>query len=152
MHAFLCAAARGAAYPALFFDAIRRDLLRSRKICRAPSVIISLILKLREGVHEDAGEPQGDNLYIYLSGELDEHSVASASAEADRCIDENAGLSRAVFNLAGVKFMDSTGIGYLMGRYKRLKAYGMRMYLEDPDPGADKILALSGVYSLMPKL
>ena len=95
---------------------------------------------------------RGDDLYIYLSGELDEHSVASARAEADRCIDENAGLSRAVFNLAGVKFMDSTGIGYLMGRYKRLKAYGMRMYLEDPDPGADKILALSGVYSLMPKL
>ena len=59
LHAFLCAAARGAAYPALFFDAIRRDLLRSRKICRAPSVIISLILKLREGVHEVAGEPQG---------------------------------------------------------------------------------------------
>lgn len=95
---------------------------------------------------------KGDSLYIYLSGELDEHSVAAARAEADRCIDQGAGLSRAVFNLAGVKFMDSTGIGFLIGRYRRLKRYGMDMYLENPNAGADKILQISGLYSLMPKI
>ena len=95
---------------------------------------------------------KGDNLYVYLSGELDEHSAPRAREEADRLIDEHAGLSRAVFNLAGVRFMDSTGIGFLIGRYKRLKKYGMGMFLENPDAGADKILSLSGVYSLMPKI
>ena len=95
---------------------------------------------------------KGENLYIYLSGELDEHSVGGLRTDADKLIDENAGLSRAIFNLAGVKFMDSTGIGFLMGRYKKLKTYGMGMYLENPDAGADKILALSGVYTLMPKV
>ena len=48
--------------------------------------------------------------------------------------------------------MDSTGIGFLNGRYKRLQKNGMGMYLENPNAGADKILALSGVYSLMPKI
>ncbi len=95
---------------------------------------------------------RGDSLYIYLTGELDEHSVAAARAEADGLIDSNAGLSRAVFNLAGVKFMDSTGIGFLIGRYKRLKRYGMGMFVEEPNAGADKILQLSGLYSIMPKL
>ncbi len=95
---------------------------------------------------------KGDSLYIYLTGELDEHSVAAARAEADRLIDGSAGLSRAVFNLAGVKFMDSTGIGFLIGRYKRLRRYGMGMYLENPNSAADKILQLSGLYSLMPKI
>ena len=95
---------------------------------------------------------KGDSLYIYLSGELDEHSVAAARTEADRCIDQGAGLSRAVFNLAGVKFMDSTGIGFLIGRYKRLKRYGMGMYLENPNAGADKILEMSGLYSIIPKV
>ena len=98
------------------------------------------------------GRMMGGSLYIYLSGELDEHSVSEVREAADRLIDECAGLSRAVFNLAGVKFMDSTGIGFLMGRYKKLKTYGMGMYLENPDAGADKILALSGVYTLMPKI
>ena len=95
---------------------------------------------------------KGDDLYIYLSGELDEHSVSSVREAADRMIDNNAGLSRAVFNLAGVKFMDSTGIGFLIGRYKKLKKYGMGMYLENPNVGADKILELSGIYTLMPKI
>ncbi len=98
------------------------------------------------------GSRKGDNLYIYLSGELDEHSVVALRESADRLIDENAGLSRAVFNLAGLRFMDSTGIGFLIGRYKRLKKYGMTMYLESPEAGADKILSLSGLYSLMPKI
>ena len=95
---------------------------------------------------------KGDDLYIYLSGELDEHSVSSVREAADRMIDNNAGLSRAVFNLAGVKFMDSPGIGFLIGRYKKLKKYGMGMYLENPNVGADKILELSGIYTLMPKI
>jgi len=95
---------------------------------------------------------RGDDLYIYLTGELDEHSVASVREDADRMIDDNAGLSRAIFNLAGVKFMDSTGIGFLIGRYKKLQKYGMDMCLENPNTGADKILELSGIYSLMPKI
>ena len=94
---------------------------------------------------------KGNELYIYLSGELDECSVAAVRAEADRVIDANAGLSRAIFNLAGVHFMDSTAIGFLIGRYNKLKKYGMQMYLENPDRNADKILSVSGVYSLIPK-
>ncbi len=95
---------------------------------------------------------RGENLYIYLSGELDEHSAAAIRAGTDRLIDENAGLSRAVFNLAGLRFMDSTGIGFLIGRYKRLKRYGMEMYVENPEESADKILSVSGLYALMPKI
>ena len=98
------------------------------------------------------GFRKGDSLYVYLSGEIDEHSVSEIRRSADILIDENAGLSRAIFNLAGVKFMDSTGIGFLIGRYNRLKRYGMGMYLENPNAVADKILSLSGVYSLMPRI
>jgi len=94
---------------------------------------------------------RGDDLCIYLSGELDEHAVSRIRAETDRVIDGGAGMKRAIFNLAGVKFMDFTGIGYLIGRYKRLTRYGMEMYLENPDANADKILSVSGVYSLIPK-
>ena len=95
---------------------------------------------------------KGRDLFLYLTGEIDGHSVAPVRLQTDALIDDNAGISRAVFNLAGVKFMDSTGIGFLIGRYKRLKRYGMSMYLENPNAGADKILQLSGLYSLMPKI
>ena len=91
-------------------------------------------------------------LYLYLEGELDEHSVAPLRIQTDALIDGSAGISRAVFNLAGVRFMDSTGIGYLMGRYKKLSRYGIQMALEAPNRGADKILLMSGIYSLVPKI
>lgn len=95
---------------------------------------------------------QGSCLYVYLDGELDEHTVASVRTSTDKLIDEHAGASRAIFNLANVQFMDSTGIGFLIGRYKRLQRYGIGMFLENPNDGADKILSLSGVYTLMPKI
>ena len=95
---------------------------------------------------------RGDSLCIYLSGELDEHSAPTARAEADAFIDENTGCSRAVFNLAGVRFMDSTGIGFLIGRYKKIARYGGKMCLENPNVSADKVLAVSGVYTLIPKI
>ncbi len=95
---------------------------------------------------------QGDALYLFLEGEIDEHSVSGVRAQCDRLIDANAGAKCAVFNLAGVKFMDSTGIGFLIGRFKKLQKYGMGMYLENPNAGADRVLTLSGVYTLIPKL
>ena len=98
------------------------------------------------------GKVSDNTLYIFLSGELDEHSAPAARKMADAAIDANAACERAVFDLSGVRFMDSTGIGFLIGRYKRLKRYGMQMYLESPNAGADKILELSGLYSLMPKI
>ncbi len=97
-------------------------------------------------------QSRGDCLYFYLAGELDECTVKKTREDADRIIDEHAGLSRAVFNLTGVRFMDSTGIGFLIGRYNKLKKYGIKMFLENPNLSADKVLSVSGVYSLIPKI
>ena len=86
--------------------------------------------------------PVGSDLKVF------EYDIDSDPAELETYC-KNADF---VFNLAGVRFMDSTGIGFLIGRYKKLQKYGMGMYLENPNAGADKILTLSGVYSLMPKI
>jgi anti-anti-sigma factor len=48
--------------------------------------------------------------------------------------------------------MDSTGIGFLIGRYKTFLRFGVPMYITNPNPTADKILAMSGVYTLAPRV
>ena len=58
-------------------------------------------------------------LYINLSGEMDECSAQTARAKCDSLIEENASAQKIVINLSGVAFMDSTGIGFLIGRYKK---------------------------------
>ncbi len=93
----------------------------------------------------------GDALYLYLDGEIDECSAPYLRREVDALIDGNCAAQRAIFNLAGVQFMDSTGIGFLIGRYKKLNRLGMAMYLENPNLTADKVLSVSGIYTLIPK-
>lgn len=91
-------------------------------------------------------------LYMRLSGEIDEHNAARARASADRLADDYAVSEKAVFDLKDVSFMDSTGIGFLIGRYKKFRRYGIPVYLTNPSKSTDKILQMSGVYTLMPKI
>ena len=47
--------------------------------------------------------------------------------------------------------MDSTGIGFLIGRYKKAARAGIPLFVEAPNFAADKILNMSGIYTLIPK-
>ena len=98
-------------------------------------------------------ENRGRTLYVILRGEIDEHNAASSRLAADGIADEGAGyIDRAVIDLGGVSFMDSTGIGFLIGRYKRFSKYGIPMYVTNLSSTNDKILQMSGVYSIIPKI
>ena len=82
---------------------------------------------------------------------MDECSAQTARAKCDILIEENASAQKIVINLSGVAFMDSTGIGFLIGRYKKASKLSVPLYIQNPDFAADKILNLSGIYSLIPK-
>ena len=95
---------------------------------------------------------RGDELTFYLSGELDEHAAGDLRRLADDAIDDHSSVGRVTFDLSEMGFMDSTGIGFLIGRYKKCKRYSIPAYVRRPNPSADKILSMSGVYTLIPKL
>ena len=90
-------------------------------------------------------------LYISLSGEMDECASQAARVKCDKLIEANLNVSKIVINLSDVAFMDSTGIGFLIGRYKKAAKLSIPMYVDKPNFAADKILNLSGIYSLIPK-
>ena len=92
------------------------------------------------------------SLHFYFDGELDEHAARITRRQIDAFIDENASAERAVFHLTNITFMDSTGIGFFIGRYKKLAAYSIPASFTDVGSEADKVLSLSGVYTVVPKL
>ena len=98
------------------------------------------------------GDCRNGIIYMRLSGEMDEHSVALARRTADKLVEKFIGSERAVVDLGALSFMDSTGIGFLIGRYKKFRRYGIPMYVTNPTLGTDKILQMSGVYTLIPKI
>lgn len=97
------------------------------------------------------GYSKNQTLYINLSGEMDECSAQAARLKCDKLIEDNIGVKRIVINLSDVAFMDSTGIGFLIGRYKKAAKLAVPLFIAKPNFAADKILNLSGIYSLIPK-
>ena len=92
-------------------------------------------------------------LYVALNGDVDEHNAARVRKDADRLADDYASRAeRVVFDLQHISFMDSTGIGFLIGRYKKFKRYGVPVYVTNPSPSTDPILTMSCIYSLMPRV
>lgn len=101
-------------------------------------------MQIQSGVKNDA-------LYIKLIGEMDEYSAAAVRRKCDDIIDKSPKISKIIINLSDVAFMDSTGIGFLIGRYKKAARAGLSLMVQSPNLAADKILNLSGIYTLIPK-
>lgn len=101
-------------------------------------------MKIMEGVSNGV-------LYIKLVGEMDEYSAQAVRLRCDKLIDTHATVEKIIINLSQVEFMDSTGIGFLIGRYKKAARLNIPLFVESPNNAADKILNLSGIYTLIPK-
>ena len=85
-----------------------------------------------------------NNMYISFDGELDECSASYTRQRLDEAIDSNR-YSNVVFDMSKLDFMDSTGIGVLLGRYKILKSKHKNMYILNPSPTIEKIINMSGI-------
>ena len=92
-----------------------------------------------------------EKLTVYLSGELDEFSAGTAREIIDDLILDNIRSDSVVFDLSEVSFMDSTGIGLLIGRYKKLKRFDKRAYISGATLATEKVIQLAGLYGIMPK-
>lgn len=90
-------------------------------------------------------------LEIYFFGELDQHTASLCKDALDNLLDSST-YSVAVFDLTSLTFTDSTGIGLLLGRYKKISKKGKSVYIKNAKPNVEKVLLTSGIYSVMPKI
>lgn len=91
-------------------------------------------------------------LYILLSGELDEYSAKSVRKDLDTLLDTEKGFVQIVLDLSELTFMDSTGVGVLIGRYKKMREYNKPIFISNPSRNAERIFKMSGLYEIMPKI
>ena len=91
------------------------------------------------------------DLTVFVYGELDECSASEAKNILDKLLYDNLNTGKVVFDLSGLSFMDSTGIGLLIGRYKKLKAFNIPSYISGASVSTEKVIELAGLYRIMPK-
>ena len=79
-----------------------------------------------------------------LSGEIDHHSSRTAREQLDSYI-ITAQPTELTMDFRGITFMDSSGIGLIMGRSKLMRECGGRLEVRSPQPYIRRVLKLAGV-------
>ena len=83
-------------------------------------------------------------LYVKLSGDIDHHSAKTVRDSVDNLI-RNNNPDELELDLSAIEFMDSSGLGLVLGRYKKQTDMGGTMKILNPTKRVMQILQLAGV-------
>ena len=86
----------------------------------------------------------GDALKIKLRGELDHHSAVAIRTQIDDMI-KSKRPQKLNIDMSVIDFMDSSGLGLIMGRYTLLGRLGGRLIIEHPSAAARRMITLAAM-------
>lgn len=98
--------------------------------------------------HTFTYEARGQVLVIHLPRELDHHNCRNLKYETDLLLSENY-INKVVFDFSRTEFMDSSGIGILLNRYKQMARSGGRVVLCGVSAQVGRVLSIGGIGKLM---
>jgi len=90
----------------------------------------------------------GNCLTIYLEGDIDHHNARTVRSKIDTKIYIQR-PEELVLDLSRVNFMDSSGLGLILGRYTKTVELGILFKVANPSPQIRKILDLAGTERLI---
>jgi anti-sigma B factor antagonist len=90
----------------------------------------------------DVADVDGQRI-VRLTGDVDAYSSSQLRDRLAQLIDD--GAESVVLDLSGLQFLDSTGLGVLVGAQKRLTQANGELVLRSPRPGARKVFELTGL-------
>lgn len=83
-------------------------------------------------------------LVISIKGEIDHHSAQYISKKIDSEIISN-NIKKIVFDFSNVSFMDSSGIGVIIGRYRNIQTLRGKAAIANVNPYIKKVFEMSGI-------
>ena len=92
--------------------------------------------------------PLGDEVTVVIAGELDHYAAPQIRSQLDRIL-EDPMVIHLVLDLENLTFMDSSGIGVLLGRLRALQARGGAMSVMNMQPQVERLFRLSGLHRVI---
>jgi stage II sporulation protein AA (anti-sigma F factor antagonist) len=89
-------------------------------------------------------ENKPEAMYVRLSGEIDHHSARPIREQVDSAV-EMLKPKKLCLDFKEVTFMDSSGIGFIMGRYRLIKLYKGELEIINISDRIKKVIQLSGL-------
>ena len=93
--------------------------------------------------------PKDKQLTLKIGEEIDEHATEKLRRKIDNEITRFL-PRKVIFDFSNVTFMDSAGIGMLLGRYKIIKMLGGQLELLNVNKQIEKIFEISGILKIIP--
>ena len=93
-------------------------------------------------------QKKGRTLIASLFGELDHHSAKNVKEILETAIEQKS-IQNLIFDFTNLNFMDSSGIGVIIGRYKLLSAIGGKVCIICREKTICRLITLSGLTRLM---
>jgi stage II sporulation protein AA (anti-sigma F factor antagonist) len=90
----------------------------------------------------------GQKLIVYMTGELDHHSADEVRIKVDDRL-ERENIIYLIMDFSGVSFMDSSGIGAVIGRYKKISARGGKVSITHVNEPIRRVFELSGLFKII---
>lgn len=90
----------------------------------------------------------GKNLIVIICGEIDHHTSEDVRDRIDNYLDSNI-VKNIIFDLKNLDFMDSAGIGVIIGRYKKIAPFGGKVALVITKPQIKRIIEISGLLKII---
>lgn len=88
-------------------------------------------------------------LTVSFSGEIDHHTCLENAKKTDDVIRKYL-PKKVIFDFENVSFMDSSGIGMLLGRYKQLIRFGGKAEMKNLNNDMKRIFTMSGIFKIIP--
>ncbi len=92
-----------------------------------------------------------NEITVFFHGELDEFASRNLRGNIDK-LSEIPHIKTVIFDMAKVSFVDSTGLGFLIGRYKKFETKKIELALKNISFQVDKVFRSSGIYTLIPQI
>lgn len=93
-------------------------------------------------------EIKGNVLCVRLQGELDHHTSGQLREQVETALDQHR-IKHILLNLEQLTFMDSSGLGVILGRYKRIKNADGEMVVCAISPSMKRLFEMSGMFKII---
>lgn len=93
-------------------------------------------------------EAADQTLIVHLPSQLDHHNCRNLKYETDLLLSENY-ISKVVFDFTQTEFMDSSGIGVLLNRYKQMERSGGKVAIYGAGMQVMRVLTIGGIAKII---
>lgn len=93
-------------------------------------------------------QKEDEKLIVFMMGELDHHSAEEVRSKIDDRLDRES-INKLILDFKDVSFMDSSGIGVVIGRYKKIVTNKGSICIVNVNSSVKRVFDLSGMFKII---